>query len=401
MNISISKRSQELIDNYWATTIPKSPAANNITLEELLFFLSEPISADKPAKDNQLPLMTLRAELLHDLCSKLEGNTIKPVKLEEKKSKLKLIFFTLAGILVAACEGFDSVVTIMGIFSVSPLLILGFALAFSFLSIMAYRSLDLIKLSNRLGIKFNDTHQLLDAYLQQLDEIKNIRKKITRYNLSNCSLEELKDYEQMIAALKQSLERLAKTGEQFDAVLNSAQMKAIKLILSSVTAALFFGGSFCAGQTVAIFIFSFFMTAITPASLPVLLFSTLVGLAAFSLYWHVEFPGLKKLVTSWFGLDRDKIDKLCNQDLLDKEKQKLEQLHERIVGVSELKEQIPLHQQKIDLSKEKKPTPSPTLIGENIYSFMKPALQTLITDNESNTPARTVGWVATQHQGQT
>lgn len=381
MNIRISKRSQELIGKYQATSTSQFPAATFMTLEELLFFLSE--QADKPSKDKQLILMSLRAELLHDLCGVLEGNLIKPSKPEEKKSKLKLILLTLAGILVAACEGFDSIVTIMGIFSVSPLIILGFALAFSFLAIMAYRSLDLIKLSSSLGVKFKDTHQLLDAYLQQFDEIKNIRKKIARYNLTKCSLEELKHYEHMITALRQPLERLAKTGAQFDAVLNSTQMKAIKLALSSVTAALFFGGSFCAGQTVAIFIFGFFMTAITPASLPVLLFSTLVGLAAFSLYWFVEFPGLKKLVTSWFGLDKDKIDKLCNQDSLNKEKQKLEQLQERIVSTFQLKEQIPPLKQEIDVPEEKKMTPSPTVIGDNIFSFMKPAPQTFITDNES------------------
>lgn len=349
MLIKLSNKSQKLIKKL----IKKSPGkvhyqqdVINISLQDALSLLSiqseinNQAIKDKEQKEIEFVLVSLRAELLHDLCESLGSDSPPSNKLAvQHNNKLKFVLLTIAGVLVAACEGFDSITTILGIFSFSPGLILACGLVFSGLAAIAFCGLNLIKLSSSLGMKFSDAHKLLDIYLQQLNEIKQIRKKISTYSLANLSLDKLRQYEQILELLQKHLDKLAETSEQFDAALNSTPMQVLKFGLSMVTAALFFGGSFCAGQTVSLFILGLFLTAITPASLPVLLFSTFVGLAAFSLYWCVEFPELKTLVSGWFGLDDRKIDMLCDKDLLHVEQQKLVKLKTRIADMVPLKEQ--------------------------------------------------------------
>ncbi len=335
----------------------------------------------KLQKEIDFMLMSLRAELLHDLCRALVGDEAIAQEAKQTKTndKLKLILLSAAGILVAACEGFDSVVTILGIFSLSATVILASACIFSFLCMIAFCGFDLVKLAQGLGVKLGDAHKLLDIYLRQLDEIKLIRKTIANYDLSEYSAEDLKKLALIIALLQQRFAQLDEAGEQFEQILNSKQMQITKLVLSGVTAALFFGGAFCSGQTVSLFILGFLMTTVTPASLPVLLFSLGVGLAAFSLYWFVELPGLKSLVSGWFGLDEEKIATLCDQELLAKEATKLALLKKRLEGASHLKEQFSELQQAAQITGQQArgavseiiPLSKVTKVGENIFSFMR------------------------------
>lgn len=341
------------------------PSANSVKLQKEIEFM----------------LMSLRAELLHDLCRALVGDeaTVQEAKQTQTNDKLKLILLSAAGILVAACEGFDSVVTILSIFSLSATVILASACIFSFLCMIAFCGLDLVKLAQGLGVKLGDAHKLLDIYLRQLDEIKLIRKTIANYDLSEYSAEDLKKLALIISLLQQRFAQLDEAGEQFEQILNSTQTQLTKLVLSGVTAALFFGGAFCSGQTVSLFILGFLMTTVTPASLPVLLFSFGVGLAAFSLYWYVELPGLTSLVSGWFGLDEEKIATLCDHELLAKEATKLALLKKRLEGASHLKEQLSelqqvaqtTGQQVVGVASEVIPRSKVMNVGENIFSFMR------------------------------
>lgn len=341
-----------------------------------------PAKSVKLQKEIEFILMCLRTELLHDLCCSLIGDELVATDAKAdtaSNDKLKLILLSAAGILVAVCEGFDSVVTIMGIFSLPATAILASACIFSALCLIAFCGLDLVKLSQGLGVKLADAHKLLDTYLRQLDEIKQIRKKIANYDLSTCSAEELKKLALIIALLQQRFAQLDDAGEHFEQILNSRQTQITKLVLSGVAAALFFGGGFCSGQTVSLFLLGFLMSTVTPASVPVLLFSLAVGLAAFSLYWYVELPGLKALVSGWFGLDEEKIATLCDQDLLAKEARKLASLEKRIGGTLQLKEQLAELQQvgqttgkaTTEVVTEVAPSTTVRKVGENIYSFMR------------------------------
>jgi hypothetical protein len=69
---------------------------------------------------------------------------------------------------------------------------------------------------------------------------------------------------------------------------------------------------------------------------PVVLFSLAVGFAAFSLYWYVEKVGLQQLISSWFGLDEEKIEDLCDPEKLDVQSQKLNNLKEKLESTAEL-----------------------------------------------------------------
>lgn len=101
------------------------------------------------------------------------------------KGKMKFVLLTMAGILVAACQGFDGIVTMLSVVSLPSSIILGIGFAFSFLSVIVFCGFDLVKVSNALGIKLSDAYKLLDAYLLQLQMIKSIRKKIDDYCFSD------------------------------------------------------------------------------------------------------------------------------------------------------------------------------------------------------------------------
>lgn len=49
-------------------------------------------------------------------------------------------------------------------------------------------------------------------------------------------------------------------------------------------------------------------------------------MAAFSVYWFVERPGIENLISRWKGLDKEKINALCKSKIVDRETEKLENL---------------------------------------------------------------------------
>ncbi|WP_428414232.1 hypothetical protein, partial [Legionella sp.] len=283
---------------------------------------------------------------------------------------VKLGLLTTAGMLVVACDGFDCVVTIMNIFALPSAIILASGFIFSTLSIIAFCGFELAKLSDSLEIKLTDAYKLLDVYLQEYNEIKTIRKKIAKYSLLRLSENELQQLEQIITLLEQRFTQFSAISEQFEQALYGGQLHFAKLALSIVFAALRFGGSFCAAQTVSLSLFGLIMTTVSPASLPILLCSTLVGLAAMSLYWFVEFPGLESVVSSWLGLDETKIAALCNRDTLAKQQEKLGNLKEHIREATETKQQLATLKQNARKEDELVITETVTT-STNRYSFMR------------------------------
>lgn len=396
MSIDISLRSQELIKDYWAAHeqefLDSSQSVASIDFATLLSWLDDKSTnaADQTKKTQQeleFILLSLHAELLHTLFMAMRDNDIQRKKPKEDATyndKIKFILLLLAGILVKTCEGFDIVATMMGIFFMPTLIILLSGLAFSSLSILMFCGFDLVRVSNNLGVKLSDANKLLDIYVQQLHEIKYIRKKIAAYTLSDLSVSELHELKQILDMLQKRFVKVSAAGEQFDLILNSMPMQIAKFVFACTGSLLFFGGSFCAAQTTSLFMLSLFMVAVTPASLSVLLFSTAVGLAAFSLYWCIEFPGIKRLLGGWFGLDEDKVDILCDKDLLGKEERKLAKLQNNVQCTLRLKgrlAQLEHHSYGLEELAEddlvayesgKKPVQPRTLVGSNPHSFMPP-----------------------------
>jgi multisubunit Na+/H+ antiporter MnhC subunit len=295
-------------------------------------------------------LASLRAELLRDLLDSMGGDNTSDKIGEENTSgvaTLRFIFLALAGTLLAGCEGFDSITTMLVVLSLPSFLILVTGLGFSILSIIVFYSYDLIQVAKNLGVTLRDAPKLLDIYLQQMNAIKSLRKKIDHYKLAKLSTEELLQLQQTLIMLQVRFQSLTEASVQFDKALNSKEMRLAKALISGAAGLLFFGSGFFAGQSVAMFVAAFFTSTVLPTFWPVILFSIIVGVAAFALYLHLEQEGLTKLVSRWFGLDEDKIEQLCDQSKLDKECIKLELLREKIISTTQLTKNLDMLQTKL------------------------------------------------------
>ncbi|KTD04573.1 hypothetical protein [Fluoribacter gormanii] len=389
MNIQISLRSQKLIKKYLLESHVHSHELSSITtsadLAALISWLNKEQKYPKKSKKKQQKiefiLVSLRTALLHDLFLSMKGDEIKLPKEEEHNTpidKIKFTVLTMAGILVAACQGFDGIVTMLSIFNLSSSMILVAGFAFSFLSVIVFCGFDLVKVSKALGVKLSDAYKLLDAYLLQLQMIKSIRKKINEYYLSDLSQDNLKQLECIISMLQKRFTLLTKASNQFGMALESENMKMAKTLISGVSGILFFGGGFFAGQSVALFVSGLLVNSLTPAFWPVILFSVIVGLAAFSIYWYVERPALDKLVSSWFGLNEENIQKLCDKILINKEIHKLESLKRKIISaarlakrVTQAEQYVDAHELLIDGSVHER-TVIDIRTSSSYYSFLKP-----------------------------
>ncbi|AUH73924.1 hypothetical protein CAB17_05400 [Legionella sainthelensi] len=303
-------------------------------------------------------------------------------------SKTKFLFLTSAGILVTACQGFDGVVTMLSVFAMSPSIVLGIGFAFILLSIIVFFGVDLVKVSNALGVTLSE-YKLLDAYLSQLQKIKAIRKKINSYTLVAMSQEDLQQLELILSMLQKRLMFLVGASKQFDEALNSKNVQMIKTALSGVSALFFFGGGFFAGQSVALFISSLVLDSVLPTFWPIIVFSVLVGLAALSIYWYVERPGLEKLVTNWFGLNEEKVQRLCDKSALEIEAKRLASLKEKVIGTARVTERLAQLEQRIN--RDEQPLTSNTTqnkaggdlrVSTNFYSFLKSSVSPVVRENQ-------------------
>ncbi len=392
VNVALGKRSQELIEQYINLCPTQSSELEqfgaSVDSEQLIIWLCNEIVIPSNTtlgskQEIEFILASLRADLLHDLFKALSGaNPLDETK-EEPPSEfatMKLVLLALAGTLLTGCEGFDSITTMLGVLSLPSILILLAGLGFSLLSIVVFYSYDLIQVAKNLGVTLRDAPKLLDIYLQQMNEIKGIRKKIDSYQLATLSVDELEQLKQTLVMLQIRFQSLAEASSQFDKALNSPNMQRVKLLITSLAGLLFFGSGFFAGQSVAMFVATLFISTVLPTFWPVILFSTLVGGAAFALYWYLEHDGLNKLVSGWFGLDEDKIEQLCNHNELTKESYKLELLKQKIISTARLTDHLDELQNELisikekevsqssDSSIEKHPVAIPKT-SKNIFSF--------------------------------
>ncbi|CEG58841.1 hypothetical protein [Legionella fallonii] len=392
VKIVLGKRSQELIEQYinlcpFHVTELKQ-FASSLDSMQLIAWLRDDVTIPsyvslRSRQEIEFVLALLRVELLNDLLNSLAGENPSKEVTEEPSSEyatLKLILLALAGTLFAGCEGFDSITTMLGVLSLPSVLILIAGLAFSILSIVVFYSYDLIQVSKNLGVPLREAPKLLDIYLQQMNGIKNLRKKIEGYQLATLPLEELIQLQQTLVMLQIRFQSVAEASNQFNNALNSSKIQRGKFIVTSLAGLLFFGSGFFAGQSVAMFVAAFYIPAVLPTFWPVILFSTLVGIAAFALYWHLEQDGLNKLVSGWFGLDEDKIEQVCNTKRLDSESHKLELLKQKIISTARLTGHLDTLQNELIRVHEKEEVPpsdptvqpppiSTTKIGDNIFSF--------------------------------
>lgn len=387
MDIAISLRSQKWIKKYLlASGVRRNEILppTSIKFKTLISWLStDPIKSFEKSKKSQkieFILVSLQTAFLRDLGLSMKGEYEKTEKKNNNNSsemsKIKFLFLTSAGILITACQGFDGVVTMLSVFSLSPSIMLGIGFAFILLSVIVFFGVDLVKVSNALGVKLSE-YKLLDAYLIQLQKIKVIRKKINDYTLVAMSQEDLQQLELILSMLQKRFMFLAVASKQFDEALNSKNVQMIKTAISGVSALFFFGSGFFAGQSVALFIASLILDSVLPTFWPIIVFSALVGLAALSIYWYVERPGLEKLVTNWFGLNEENVQQLCDKNSLNKEIKKLASLKEKVISTARITKKLAQLEQEINSNEPLalETTPNKAVaelrVSTNFYSFLK------------------------------
>jgi hypothetical protein len=249
-----------------------------------------------------------------DNASSLETYLAELQSPKPKASKKKYLLFSLltaAGFLFAACEGIDGIIAVLGLVS-APLLVLIVAGAlFAFLSVVVFIAFNFKQMSDNLGLDLFQSASLLDEHVETIKELNLLREFINKEKnsakMDKDRLEFYKDVLSHVQALKGQSLIIIKAG--IDAKSPSWFLIAFKYALSATVGILFFGSGFFAGQTVALLLLGLCVASVTPAFLPVMLFSVVVGLSSLAVYWFVERKGLDKLIDNIQDRDEEKLAK--------------------------------------------------------------------------------------------
>ena len=298
----------------------------------------------KPDSSNQFQREELCLSFLCDIKQHLLA-TYSLTSLHKKEKKTSdphayalFILLGVSGALLAICDGFDGVASILSLFVGLPIwfvYVVGFS--FSLLSLTVFYGFDFVQIAQNLDINLSDTTHLIDVFVEQTVQIKQIRKllkQIQEMEVVNSASSELA---QLVQILKTTQGKLEQCGQQYMLELKRTELVIIKTAVALTAGILFFSYGFFSGQSLAVAILSLYLSTVSLVFWPVMIMSIVVGLASFGVYWFVERPGLENLVGSWLGLDEDKINQLADSDALSKTSRKLSQL-ERLFTVSQSKE---------------------------------------------------------------
>jgi hypothetical protein len=303
---------------------------------DLVVWLDRRITLDKKA---QFLLESLRTALLHDLYHSIPDRLELDDTVDPQSNNAFFRFLTIAGTTVAICEGFDGVVSILGLFpAIPPVVIFMAGIAFAALSVIVFCGFDLVTISKNLGVDKGKSYQLIDVYLEQVEQINKLREAIC----IRCTLgtsEEQDVLLQMSNMLVTRYAALDSARQKYKADLSATSLIVAKSVTSAVGGIVFFGGGFFSGQSLALAAASLFTTSASALFWPVIVASLLVGVAACSIYWFVQRPGLESLVSRWLGIDEEKIDALIDDSVVNRQRRGLEQLVRQVTQVGEFRRQ--------------------------------------------------------------
>lgn len=287
----------------------------------------------------------LRLLQLHRLHFALFGEEIVKTNKAKKNSFISQVQFALlalAGTIFAICDGFDAVTSVLSLFGVFPywlIFLLGFA--FSLLSVVIFLSLAFVEISTNLDVHWGGFKSLLDVFVLQVETvdliiikiIQQIHQNRIRSNINNVTFddqhhqlkirfeEQNKNLESLFLVYVNLIEvqrdlyqeRLYYQNQQ-----NRVQFKIVTYIISIFSGILFFSTGFFAGQSLAVTILNATQAIVFTSDFPVMLTSIIVGLASFSIFWFAESQNMELMVSRWFGIEKDKFQKLPSLDDLTK-----------------------------------------------------------------------------------
>lgn len=286
-----------------------------------------------------LAVESLRTSLIHDIMASVWKDQVTHAKEKKSQTALKLQFVLLAaaGTLLAACEGFDGIAAMLEMLaSVPAASVFAVSLAFAVLSVIVFYSFDLVEISKNLGVSVGESRRLIDVYVEQVEQIAALRKKIGKEYLNTQDVDTLDTMKQLCLMLEEREAALNTVREQLSRDVHHPLLQATKLVTALITGLLFFGGGFFAGHSVALALAGFLAASTATVFIPA--FSILVGLAAFSTYWFVERPGLQKAIGRWFGLDDASMEILLDTKQADKIQGLTQRIDQRIQEQMKLQE---------------------------------------------------------------
>ena len=305
---------------------------------ELIAWLSEIIIVDEEIR---FFLESLRIELMKDLRHSFPNSEERVVELEPQPYERLFRFLTILGTLVAICEGFDGIVSLLGLFpNVSLVIIFAAGIIFSIFAVIVFRGFNLVAISKNLDVEIQGSRQLIDVFLDQVDEIEKLRDLIlvTDSTTSDRSLRTL--LLNMVGMLKIRYEALDEAREAYKMALRAPFLVFTKSVMAAIAGILFFGGGFFSAQTLTLAVASLFSLSDVVVFWPVYITSIIVGFAALCIYYYVESPGFKNLVGRCFNVDEDKINALANEELVKEQRKGLDQLQDRVQHVERLHQEI-------------------------------------------------------------
>ena len=320
----LSPHAQELA----LTFLPSSGAIKTRTdLFSLFNQLDEKIASAENASV-KLDLELLYAMLLNDLLSHIRGQVP-----EDKAKKtlsgwpgtLRFALLVSAGTIYAACDGVDGIITILGLIPHIPLsFLLVVGAIFAFLSIGVFYGFYLPAFSENETELPNHQTDLLDAMIDEA----NLAKELTHHLLADYASKTKSQEElgQMKRLLQQIYKKLETMKSDYDKKLTEPWLQAITLAVSASTSVLFFGYGFFVGQFMALLLMTLLSASTSATFWPVMLISTLVGLASLIVYWLIDRKGLEKFVGRCLGVDQDKIEQLPEKKETDKQLALLEKI---------------------------------------------------------------------------
>jgi hypothetical protein len=282
-------------------------------------------------EDLEILIASLNAALLKDLAKSLPGykKKQKPEKDNSWFGRLKNYLYPcliIAGTIVFGCDGFAGITSIVSIFPLSNPILFLVGTVFALISMLAFYAFNLTEIAKNLEINKKEASKLVDNYLKDLEKINEIRRQINNDYIRRKTTEELERDLEIIELLMVRYQALEKGREALIKQGDNQKLIVTKYLIASLIGIIYFSGGFFAGQALAIAVTGFFVASTATVFWPVIVASCAVGLAALGVYWFVERPSIDKLVSRWFGLDKDKIDELCDAEKIERHTSKLENL---------------------------------------------------------------------------
>lgn len=345
--VKLSEQSQALIaqlNKIDASLTP--PAWSTLQAEErrvVIAWLCHPNQCG--LNNSRFLLESLRVSILEDL----HNSFLTPKELQAKQQRTQanrfnqagFIALIIAGSMVAICEGFDGVASILGLFATIPTIaIFAAGVVFSLLSLSLFYGFELMEISHRAGVNLRKSRQLLDVFLQQVEQINEIKKIIGRRFTDDLSKDERHELRWIAIMLKKRYQALDKDREHYLAAINNPGLEIARFITAGMTAILFFSSGYFTGQTLALTVGSLFVAGIVPTFWPVIVVSVAVGLAALVLYWAVHRSSLENLVGQWMGLGREDIASFADSEVVAEQKQELDLLETRLGAMESMQQEI-------------------------------------------------------------